>query len=133
MSRKNKITDMLFFSGFKDNYQKLLGIKTKYKLVIMGTTWCTETQKELQQLNECIPALKEAYDTDILYISTNDKNTKYITSNKALFVETLINNFNFKNTNKLFPVFYILNENNEIIAEPTDAKYAIIFLHTLNI
>ncbi len=52
-------------------------IKSKYKLIVFGASWCPKCDEEIPKLKSYYSAWKKKYELEIIFISLDTKETKY--------------------------------------------------------
>lgn len=108
-------------------YKSLMEIKSKFKVVIFGASWCEECKNEIPQFKDYAEIFKTKYDAEIIFISIDTDKEKY-----NVFIKDLpfINSCDFKGWESInvknycvfaTPFIYVLNEQNKIVAKPLNA------------
>lgn len=107
--------------------KSLTDLKSKYKIIIFGASWCEECTNEIPQLKEYGKPFKTKYDADLIFVSLDSNKEKYIEFVKDL---PFITSCDFKgwegeNVKNWYvfasPTIYILNDQNKIVAKPLNS------------
>lgn len=129
--RKMKIGTTVQNTEINESSKKILflnDIKTKYKLVVFGASWCNKCSEELPKLIPFYSEWKEKFNLEILYISLDEniqENNNFsnafpwITSNDFKGWDSpSVKNFYINST----PTMYLLNKDNQILLKPISAQ-----------
>ena len=107
---------------------KVSDIKSKYRLVVFGASWCSKCQEELPKLKPYYESWKTKYDLEIVFISLDTELAKY---------NTFVKDFPWLSSCELkgweskavvdycvfgTPTMYLLNQNNTILIKPISEK-----------
>lgn len=125
--RKMKIgnqTQDIELTSTSKGINKLSDIKSKYRLVIFGSSWCPKCQEEFVLLQEKYSQWKEAYNLEIIFISLDTETDKY---NSFVKNFTWISSCDFKGWETksaidycvfATPTMYLLDTENKILLKP---------------
>lgn len=106
------------------NYKYLSDIKSRYKLVVFGASWCKQCKMEIPKLKDYASFFKDNYDGEIVYVSLDTDKKKHNGFTKDF---PFVNNCDYKswgsNNVRSYNVFtlpkiFIINDENIIIDKP---------------
>lgn len=117
---------------------KLSDIRSKYKLVIFGASWCPSCPQELQQITRLYPQLKST-GIEVVFISLDTNETTF---NKFASIFPFYSTCDYQKWEcqaaidyhiYATPTMYLLDEGNEIILKPTSSFHVNAWIqHFLN-
>ncbi len=108
-------------------YKSVKDLKSNYKVVVFGASWCEECVKEIPQFKEYYETFKTKYQAELIFVSIDSNKEKYDEFKKDL---PFINSCDFKgwegeNVKNWYvfasPTIYILNDQNKIVAKPLNS------------
>ena len=102
-------------------------IKSKYKIIVFGASWCEQCTHEIPQFKEYGEPFKTKYDAELIFVSLDSNKEKYKEFVKDLpFISSCDfkgwEGENIKNWHVFAsPTIYILNDQNKIVAKPLNS------------
>lgn len=124
--RKMKIGNVapeLVFDNSNAKFNKLSDIRTKYKVVVFGASWCEECKKEIPQLKEYAELFNTSYDAKIIFVSIDTDQNSFSSFTKDLpFVTSCdFEGWEGQNVTSYYvfatPTIYIVDQNSKIVAK----------------
>ncbi|SHN16231.1 TlpA family protein disulfide reductase [Flavobacterium xinjiangense] len=79
---KGNTSPELQFENTKSSFTKLSGIKSKYKLVVFGSSWCPKCTEEIAKIKSFYSQWKKDYDLEVILVSLDNEKEKYETFTK---------------------------------------------------
>lgn len=135
---KGKIAPTIVFENATKPISNLSDIKSKYRLIVFGASWCNKCQEEIPKL---IPYYKDwstNYDLEIVFISLDTEKEKF---------NAFVSNFPWLSSCELkgwesiaaidycvfgTPTMYLLNNENTILLKPISEKQIQAWLEMTN-
>ncbi len=127
MAIGNTATDIKF-TALKSGLTKLSDIKSKFKLVVFGASWCPKCVEEIPALHSYYQKWKKDFDLEIVFISLDTQQSEYATFTKDF---PWISSADYKGWEtqaavdySIFatPTMYLLDVNNKIQLKPISAE-----------
>jgi len=125
---RGKTADDIVFENATKPLAKMSDLKSKYKLVVFGASWCSKCQEEIPKLIPYYEDWKTKYDLEIVFISLDTEKEKF---------RTFVKDFPWLSTSELkgwesmaaidycifgTPIMYLLDKNNVILVKPISEK-----------
>ena len=107
---------------------KISDMKSKYKLVVFGASWCSKCQEDIPKLKTYYEDWKTLYDLEIVFISLDTEFTKF---NKFVKDFPWLSSCELKGWESKVaidycvfgtPTMYLLDEKNTILVKPISDK-----------
>ncbi len=127
--KTGKIAPDIVFSSPGKPFAKLSDVKTKYKLVVFGSSWCSKCVEEIPKLKIFYTQWKSNYDLEIVLISLDTDKEKYAAFTKDF---PWINSCDYKSWESeavrayyVFgtPTMFLLDAAGKILAKPVSADH----------
>ena len=125
---KGKIAPNIVFENASKPFSKLSDIKTKYRLVVFGASWCSKCQEEIPKLKPFYSDWKTKYDLEIVFASLDTEPKKY-TDFTADFPWISICDYKGWESKAAVdycvfgtPTMYLLDANQTIVLKPISEK-----------
>jgi thiol-disulfide isomerase/thioredoxin len=125
---RGKTADDIVFENATKPVAKMSDLKSKYKLVVFGASWCSKCQEEIPKLIPYCEYWKTKYDLEIVFISLDTEKEKF---------RTFVKDFPWLSSCELkgweskvaidycifgTPTMYLLDNNNTILVKPISEK-----------
>lgn len=127
MAKGNTAPDIVFENQSKA-IAKLSDIKSKYKLVVFGASWCTKCTEEIPRLKPYYEDWKTKYDAEIVFVSLDTELAKFkeFTKDFSWLSSSELKGWEGKSARDYYiygtPTMYLLDENNTILLKPISEK-----------
>ncbi|MFH6999360.1 TlpA family protein disulfide reductase [Flavobacterium sp. FlaQc-57] len=125
-----RIASDIVFSEPVNGYYKLSDLKSRYKLVVFGASWCDKCKLEVPKLQPFYEKWKRDDDLEIVFVSLDtDKDSFHLFSKDFLWISTC-DYKSWEGESVLdycvfaTPTMYLLDRNQNIIAKPVSAEHA---------
>jgi thiol-disulfide isomerase/thioredoxin len=128
----------LSFSNCNKAVNRLSEIKSKYKVIVFGASWCEECKKEIPQIEEYVIPFKANYDAEIIFIALDTDKAGYESFTKNFTFTTSCDMLSWESPNvkkyHVFatPTYFVLDDKNTILAKPNSSIAAATFLYELS-
>lgn len=123
-----QIAPNIIFANTKQNVKQLSDVKSKYKLVVFGASWCPKCQEDIPKLTAYYSKWKTEKDLEIIYISLDANKTDF---DHSVNNYPWISSSDFKGWEtqaaldySVFstPIMYLLDKDNKIVLKPTSVE-----------
>lgn len=74
---KGNMAPELQFENTKSSFTKLSEIKSKYKLVVFGSSWCPKCTEEIPKIKSFYAEWKKEYNLEVILVSLDNEKEKY--------------------------------------------------------
>jgi thiol-disulfide isomerase/thioredoxin len=125
---KGKTAPDIVFENTSKSISKMSDLKSKYKLVVFGASWCSMCQEEMPKLKTYYDNWKNKYDLEIVFVSLDTELAKF---------NAFVKDFPWFSSCELkgwesqaaidycvfgTPTMYLLDKNNTILVKPISEK-----------
>lgn len=120
-------------------FDKLSEVKSKYRLVVFGSSWCAKCAEEIPKLKNFYAELKTKYDLEIVLVSLDTDKEKYVAFTKDF---PWLNSCDFKSWEGeaarayyIFgtPTMFLLDGAGKILLKPVSADHLNAWMQQLGV
>jgi peroxiredoxin len=119
----------IVFSKEVKGYAKLSDIKSKYKVVVFGASWCNKCAEELPKLKPYYENWKKTDDVEVVFISLDQDETVFSNFTTDF---PWVSSCDYKSWEGqaakdycvfATPTMYLLDNNQKVVAKPVSAEH----------
>lgn len=135
MATGKTASDIVFDQSVK-GYSKLSDIKSKYKLVVFGASWCSKCTEELPKLKPFYEKWHNVDDLEILFVSLDTEKSAFTDFVKDFSWVSICDYKSWESLPVLdycvfaTPTMYLLDSNLTILSKPISADHVEAILHS---